>query len=581
MKIALGRVKPACSCTLIVGSLALAILAGFSPLALGAAGDLFVTDLATNSIVVYSPDGSQRTFATGLDAPQGIVFDSLGNLFVADNGSGNVYKYLADGTRTVFASGLQGPVGLSFTTSTKQLLVSEHDGDQVTGFSPDGTSLGSKPLPGVVNAVVRNLTNDPNADSLNTTWYVSNSSPATSFVQEDIDGGPSNTFLLGLDLEDIAFAPFPAGSAYDTAFASATTGDIYGVSTMDDGMGGLMTNEFTFTSGLGDLHGLAFRPSIFGDAGAGNLFAADTAGGTIYSVTAQPTPVASTFATGGQPNYLAFETILRAKLQNISTRGQVLTGENVLIVGFIVTGDAGTSRNVVLRGIGPSLSDMTPPVAGALANPMLQLYDENGLIATNDDWMSNSDADQTALSDSGLAPTNDRESALVQDLAPGAYTAILSGVDAGTGVGMVEAYDLDSTVTSDLDVVGELGNISTRGMVGSGDNLLIAGFFIGPSDAGRVLIRAIGPELDDRGINNTLSDPTLELRDQNGELVASNDDWADTAEGEISASGLAPTDSAESAILINLPANSLPYTAIVGGKDGSTGVALVEAYHLP
>ncbi len=574
-----SRVKPAFLCALafifIFG------LAASAPRALAAAGDLFVTDLETNSVVVYSPDGSERTFATGLDSPQGIVFDSLGNLYVADNGSGNVYKYTADGSRAVFASGLQGPVGLSFTTSTKQLLVSEHDADQVTAFGPDGSVLGTMPLPGVVNSVVQNLTNDPNADSLGTTWFVSNASPLTSFVQEDIDAGPSNTFLSGLDLQDIAFAPFPAGSSYDTAFVSSGTGDIYGVSTTDDGMGGLITNEFTFTSGLGDLHGLAFRPAIFGDAGAGNLFAADTAGGTIYSVTAQPIPVSSTFVTGGQPNYLAFETILPAKLQNISTRGQVLTGENVLIVGFIVTGDAGTTRQVVLRGIGPSLGDQTPAVAGALSDPMLQLFDDNGALAKNDNWMDNSEDDQAILEESGLTPTNDQESALVMELAPGAYTAILSGVNGATGVGMVEAYDLDSNVVSDLDVVGELGNVSTRGMVGSGDNVLIAGFFIGPSDAGRVLIRAIGPELDNRGIKDSLADPTLELHNQDGDLIAENDDWADTAEGEITATGLAPTDSGEATILINLPANSLPYTAIMAGKDGSTGVALLEVYHLP
>ncbi len=581
MKTAFPKTKLPFFHTLIARGLAFAMTVGLSSVACGAAGDLFVTDLQTNSIVVYSPDGSQRTFATGLDSPQGLVFDSLGNLFVADNGSGSVYKYGADGTRTVFASGLQGPVGLSFTTSTKQLLVSEHDGDQVTGFSSDGTNLGSKPLSGVVKAVVRNLTNDPNVDSLNTTWFVSNASPAASFLQDDIDGGPSNTFLSGLDLQDIDFAPFPAGSAYDTAFASSTSGDIYGVSTMDDGMGGLATNEFIFTSGLGDLHGLAFRPSIFGDNGSGNLFAADTAGGNIFAITAQPTPSVSTFATGGQPNYLAFEAILPAKLQNISTRGQVLTGENVLIVGFIVTGDDGSSRNVVLRGIGPSLSEQDPPVLGALPNPMLQLYDEDGFLVSNDDWLENSAADQMTLTDSGLAPTSDLEAALVQNLAPGAYTAILSGVNNGTGIGMVEVYDLDSTEVGDLDVVGELGNISTRGLVGTGDNVLIAGFFMGPSDAGRVLIRAIGPELVARGVSNSLDDPTLDLHDQNGTMISSNDNWADTAEGEISASGLAPTDPAEAAILINLPANSLPYTAIVSGTNGSTGVALVEAYHLP
>ncbi|MGI8890908.1 MAG: hypothetical protein ACR2G0_09030 [Chthoniobacterales bacterium] len=567
-------------------TIALATFGYSTPHGQAAAGDLFVTDLASNSVIVYSPDGTQRTFATDLDTPEGIVFDSLGNLYVADHGSGNIYKYKADGSRTVFVSGLQGPVGLNFATSSKQLLVSEHDADQVTSFSLDGVEVSAKPLAGPVNSAVRNLTNDRNLDSLNTAWFVSNSSPATSFVQEEISGGPTNTFLTGLDLRDITFASYPQGSAYDTAFVSSGSGTIYGISTMDDGMGGLTNTEFTFQTGLGDLHGLVLRPSVFSPDGMGELFAADTAGGKTFTVTAQPSAVVTTFATGGQPNYMAFETILPAKLQNISTRGQVLTGDNVLIVGFIVAGAEGSTRQVVIRGIGPSLSNTTPPLAGALADPILELYKPDGTVVTNDSWMDNSSADQMVITDRGLdqfsgQQISDAEPVLVQTLEPGLYTAILRGVNDTTGIGMVEVYDLDSTMLSDLNVPVELANISTRGTVGQGDDVLIAGFFIGPSDAGRVLIRAIGPELSVSGVSGVLSDPTLELHDQNGTLIASNDNWADTAEGEISASGLSPTDTSEAAILTNLPANSLPYTAIVGSKDGSSGVALVEVYHLP
>ncbi len=562
------------------------IMPTFVPRAGAAAGDLFVTDLASSSVIVYSPDGTQRTFAGDLDTPEGIVFDSLGNLYVADAGTGTVYKYAADASRSVFITGLQGPVGLNFATSTKQLLVAEHDAGEVTSYTLDGVLVGTKLAPGAVNAAVRNLSNDQTIGPLNTSWFVSNDDPATSYVQEDISGGPTHTFLTGLDPRDIAFASYPQGSTYDTAFVSSGSGSIYGITTMDDGMGGLTNSVITFQTGLGDLHGLVLRPAVFSPDRTGDLFAADTAGGKISRVTAQPSPVVTTFATGGQPNYLAFETILPAKLQNISTRGQVLTGDNVLIVGFIVTGDAGSTRQVVIRGIGPSLASMSTPLAGALSDPILELHKPDGTIVTNDSWMDNNAADQMVITDNGLDQfdgdsISDLEPVLVQTLTPGNYTAILRGVNDATGVGMVEVYDLDSTDLNDLNVPVELANLSTRGSVGTGDDVLIAGFFIGPSDAGRVLIRAIGPELADSGVSGVLADPTLELHDQNGNLISSNDNWADTAEGEISATGLAPTNPLEATILINLPANSLPYTAIVGGQGGTTGVALVEVYHLP
>ena len=157
-------------------------------------------------------------------------------------------------------------------------------------------------------------------------------------------------------------------------------------------------------------------------------------------------------------------------------------------------------------------------------------------------------------------------------LDPGDYTAIVRGKDGGVGIAMVEAYDL-------APVTGELGNISTRGFVDTGDNCMIGGFLIDPLQSSRVLVRGIGPTLAAFGVPDPLQDPTLELHDGNGTLINSNDNWKDTAEGEIQATGIAPTDDRESAILANLMGGA--YTAIVQGKDASMGVALVEVYHLP
>jgi len=250
-------------------------------------------------------------------------------------------------------------------------------------------------------------------------------------------------------------------------------------------------------------------------------------------------------------------------LGNISTRGLVQTGDQVLIGGFIITGT--DPKPVIIRAIGPSL-----PVTGALADPMLELHDASGAtIASNDNWRSTQEA---AIIATGVPPTNDDESALVETLAPGAYTTIVSGVNGGTGVGLVEVYDLDQTLNS------KLANISTRGFVGTDDNVLIGGFIVLGDNSISTLIRAIGPSLTSLGVSNALQDPELELHDQQGALIVSNDDWKSDQESEIEATGIPPTEDAESAIIMSLtPGN---YTAIVSGKSNTTGVALVEIYQL-
>ena len=257
----------------------------------------------------------------------------------------------------------------------------------------------------------------------------------------------------------------------------------------------------------------------------------------------------------------------QAQLLNISTRLGVQTGDNVLIGGFIVTGN--DPKKVVLRAIGPSLTPLG--VAGALADPVLELHGPDGnLITMNDNWK---DMQQSEIEATGFAPQDDLESAIIATLTPGAYTAIVSGKDATSGVGLVEGYDLDETADS------QLGNISTRGLVESGDNVMIGGFILGNGEGTtNVLLRAIGPSLTQFGVAGAMADPTLELHDSNGTLVMSNDNWRESQEAEIEATNLQPENDLESAIFITLP--TAAYTAIVAGKDDTTGVALVEAYRL-
>jgi hypothetical protein len=252
---------------------------------------------------------------------------------------------------------------------------------------------------------------------------------------------------------------------------------------------------------------------------------------------------------------------------NISTRLQVLTGENILDAGFIISGT--DPKRVLVRGIGPSLAQAMLP--GFLVDPVLELHDSTEVLLTNDNWKDSQEAEIEATN---LAPSDDAESALVTTLDPGAYTAILSGKSGGIGIGLVEVYDLDSAANSTL------GNTSTRGFVATGDNVMISGFILGAGEGpmDQIIVRALGPSLESTGITNPLEDPSLELHDGDGALLASNDNWRDTQEGEIEATGLAPTDDREAAIVQTLPAG--PYTAIVRGVDQTSGVALVEVFDL-
>jgi uncharacterized delta-60 repeat protein len=257
-----------------------------------------------------------------------------------------------------------------------------------------------------------------------------------------------------------------------------------------------------------------------------------------------------------------------AAFQNISARAHVLTGDGVLIGGFII--DGAESKTVLIRGIGPSLAGFG--ISMPLADPMLELRDDTGaLIASNDNWK---DSQESQITATGQPPSDDLESAILATLAPGAYTALVQGKAMTTGTGLVEIFDVDESANA------ELTNLSARAFVGAGDDVLIGGIIIrGRTDAAtRVLVRAIGPALTGAGVTGSLSDPTLSLFDANGSIIASNDNWRDTQESDIFATGLAPSDNRESAIIALLNPGS--YTAIVAGKGGATGIALVEFFDL-
>jgi N-acetylneuraminic acid mutarotase len=250
----------------------------------------------------------------------------------------------------------------------------------------------------------------------------------------------------------------------------------------------------------------------------------------------------------------------RGVLANISSRIKVETGDNVLIAGFIVQGTG--SKRIIVRALGPSV-----PVPGALANPRLELHGAAGQIGANDDWLAAPNKQE--IIDSSLAPSQDRDAAILTTVTAGNYTAIVSGVNGGTGVGLVEVYDLEAGSDS------ALANVSTRGFVQTGDNVLIGGLILQGQIARRIMVRAIGPSL---GRADALADPTLELRDADGALLAENNNWRSTQETEIIGTGIQPAHDLESAIVQTLAPAA--YTAIVRGVNSGIGIGLVEAYAL-
>ncbi|HEX3818214.1 MAG TPA: sialidase family protein [Chthoniobacterales bacterium] len=258
-----------------------------------------------------------------------------------------------------------------------------------------------------------------------------------------------------------------------------------------------------------------------------------------------------------------------ARQLNISTRGEVESGQNILIGGFIITGTA--PKSLIVRALGPSLGAYG--VTNTLADPTLELHNAAGdVIATNNDWR---DMQETEIEKSGFAPADNREAAIIATLDPGSYTAVVRGQNGGTGDAIVEVYDLAPTAAS------EFGNISTRGLVGTDQDVLIGGFIIGKNAAGvaNVIVRAIGPSLSTSKITDPLPDPTLELHDANGSLIAFDDDWQDTQGAIISSAQLAPPNARESAIFATLASGD--YTAVVRGKNRATGVGVVEVFNIP
>jgi CSLREA domain-containing protein len=406
-------------------------------------------------------------------------------------------------------------------------------------------------------------------DSLNITVNPINDSPI------NIVPGPQNVPFAGtlvfspgngngISITDIDAGANPFSVTLATINGTVTLGSTSGLSfsTGDGNADANMTFSGTLASINAALNGLVFSPNP-GVSGAASLQitandqGSTGAGGALtdsdtININIGPAPSPTPTPTAPPVGSLA----------NIATRLRVQTDPDILIAGFIITGNQ--PKRIIVRGIGPSL-----PFGGALANPILELHDSSGgLITENDNWVDAPNKQE--IIDSTIPPSNDLESAILTSLAPGTYTAVLRGVSQTTGIGVVELYDL--SVGSD----SKLANISTRGLVETGDDILIGGVIVVGQNTVKVIVRALGPSLPLAG---ALGDPTLELHDNNGTLIAFDDDWPTGGqEQEIINTTIPPTQDAESAIVSNLSPGT--YTAVVRGKNDTTGIAVIEVYAL-
>jgi hypothetical protein len=394
-----------------------------------------------------------------------------------------------------------------------------------------------------------------------------------------------STYLGGSGREfGFSIAVNSAGNAYVTGQTTST--DFPTKNPFQPGSGGGNFDAFV-TKLSADGQSLVYSTYFGGNDGdSGVGIAVDSSGNayvTGYTFSKNlPTlkPFQPGYGGGFEDGFIAKISDSSAALLNISTRMRVLTGDNVLIGGFIVTGT--DPKRVIIRGMGPSLAQF---FSGTLGDPTLELH-QGATVITNDNWKINDQTGQSQEADiraTTIPPGNDLESAIIATLVPGSYTAILAGKNGGTGVGLIEIYDLAPGANSTL------ANISSRGFVDTGDNVMIGGLIVGGGNGGgstRVIVRAIGPSLTANGnpLPGRLADPTLELHNASGTMVVTNDNWkindqtGQSQEADIRATTVPPANDLESTILATLPPDN--YTAIVRGKNNTVGIAVVEAYNL-
>ena len=506
-------------------------------LLVGALRQDVVLEFSSTDNIIFT----ENTFAT-ISNPETMVFDSSGNLFVSNGNANSIKKITPLGVKTTFATdldvdGMAVDAFGNLFVSRKSESSNASDG-VILKFTPDGRS----------SVFVSNISH-PKGLAFDSSGNLYLAYPDRHSILKFTPDGRRTTFASGIahpyrlafDAFGFLWVTDPGAGAL---YAIAPSGVVFLIDSSD------VDPEL---SGLNDL---AFD-------GAGNLFL--TAGQSVVEIDSTLTTLFTVAAVPGGAGGIA---IGPPTTTNLSTRVSVQGGDGVAIAGFIISGS--TPKQVLIKGLGASLSNFG--VVNPLHDPTLDLHDSTGkAIATNDNWQTATNADQIPLD---FQPADSREPAILATLPPGSFTAILRGKNGSSGVGLIEMDDLSTGAGS------KLTNVSTRGFVGTGENVMIGGFILsGGNEERQILIRALGPTLAQAPFNITgnLTDPTLMLIDANGTVVVSNDDWKSSQQNEIQATNLAPPNDREAAILTTLPTGN--FTAIVSGKNGESGIALVDVFH--
>jgi hypothetical protein len=535
-------------CTYLKFAVACLAAVFLSSIGYAATTNLFVGALRQDIILEFSSMDdvafTENTFVT-ISNPETMVFDPSGNLFVGSGKANSIKKITPSGVKTTFATGLDvdgmavDAFGNLFV-SRKSESSNASDG-VILKFTPDGKS-----------SVFASNVSHPQGLAFDSSGNLYLAYPIRGSILKFTPNGKSITFALGLG--------HPHRLAFD-AFGNLFVTDLAANSIFEISPSGVVSTveAFPADTSTGVVNDLAFDS-------LGNLFVtfADTVVEFPGGVDVSETNIAS--VPGGAGGIAIGPPVTT----NLSTRVSVQSGDGVAIAGFVISGSS--PKQVLIRGLGASLSNFG--IVNPLQDPTLDLHDSTGnTIATNDDWQTATNANQIPVA---FQPADSHEPVILATLQPGSFTAILRGKNGGSGVGLIEMNDLSNGAGS------KLTNVSTRGFVGTGENVMIAGLILsGGSGERRILVRALGPTLAQPPFNITgnLTDPTLMLIDGNGTVVASNDDWKSSQQNEIQATGLAPPNDREAAILTTLPTGN--FTAIVSGKNGTTGIAIVEVYNAP
>ncbi|PYM11023.1 MAG: hypothetical protein DMF15_00070 [Verrucomicrobia bacterium] len=450
-----------------------------------------------------------------------------------------IYKFNSAGTRTVFKSGTY--IDWLAFDSKGNLFAAAPSDNVIVKITPTGVqtnfATGITPA-GIAFDAVGNLF------AINTA--------GTGSIVKYTPSGTMTTFVSSLG------GGAPTGLAFDS------NGNLYVSFSGNNTMGSGSIAKFAPNGTKSPVASGLFLPAGLTVDGANNLYVADVGSGSIFRFT--PTGTKTTFTSGlNGPRSLAFDTnwVLYA--------GEFGSHDIVKFPGGVKTAFSHDDTFIGGLAFEPPTAGQPPfNIAGVLQDPTLDLHDTATSIMMNDDWQSAANHNQIPAN---LQPPDSRESAILITLQPGNYTAIMAGKNGTTGIGLVEVYDMNAGVFANLT------NVSTRGFVGTGQNVLIGGFITqGGNGSTKVVIRGLGPTLTQHGVSGALADPFVSLRDGNGNVVYKNNDWKDTQPAAIQLSGLAPPNDLESAIIVTLPAGH--YTAILSGNGGGTGIGLIEVFKL-